>query len=128
MSKDTPAIDTDRLTELLTGKLSEEEQAELLERLERSAADRQSLEQLAATPDLWTKVAELLKGMPSLPNRETAARDDAPSAPQLNFLRPSSHADCIGELGDIESWGMLAPAGWGLCSRRLIPCSIGWLR
>jgi serine/threonine-protein kinase len=121
MNSGNPAIDSDRLRKLLTGELSEEEQAEVLALLEHSPSDRQLLEQLAATPELWKKAAELLKGMPSRSNQEADSCNDAPPVPALSFLRPSSRADCVGELGVYQILEHVGTGGMGIVFKAVDP-------
>jgi serine/threonine-protein kinase len=103
MNPASPCPDSSRLRRLLDASLPEDEQAPLMEHLERCAACRAALESLAAGRDSWEGAARYLRP------EETRAEADAGGS-GLDFLAPP---DGPGQLGRLGHYVVLEEIGRG---------------
>src|SRR5215471_6788522 len=100
-----------RLQRLLNPALSGEEQALLMEHLERCAACRQTLEELAADRKSWADVARNLRGETG---PEPTSGEATAGSESLDFLDPPAKPGQLGKFGHYEILELIGHGGMGV--------------
>jgi WD40 repeat protein/anti-sigma factor RsiW len=116
--------DQARLTRLLEGALSPEEERQVQAHLEACPACRTALEQLAAGPEAWDEAQRLLRPPPfSSPEAshpddnsplEGGGRPPVPIQAVLDTLAPTDDPQMLGRLGGYEVAGVVGAGGMGV--------------
>jgi eukaryotic-like serine/threonine-protein kinase len=132
MSHPPTACDRELLRQSLDDKLSEGQEEQLARHLAECAECRHDLEQLAGGQDEWSKVSAALKWEaesaqsldPSRQDRFAAHHDDAAESAAdfaVDFLEPSTAADSLGRLGDINILATIGRGGMGVVLKGFQP-------
>lgn len=130
MSHPSTACDRELLRQSLDDNLSEGQEEQLARHLVECAECRHNLEQLAGGQEDWLKVSAALKLEaesaqsldPSRLDRFAVHHDDESAADfAVDFLDPSTAAESLGRLGDIDILATIGRGGMGVVLKGFQP-------